>query len=128
VVGRDPECDVRIDSPRVSRLHCCLIEVGGAVQVRDLGSTNGVRINGRRMESGWLRPGDEFSVAHLPYLAADEHEARTVRADDPAGLSPGGSPRSTGSWRPPRRPGAIPVGLSPDCRMIGVNYFPGREK
>ncbi len=63
VVGRRPECDVRLGSMRVSGIHCCLIEVDGAVLVRDLGSTNGVRINGRRAESGRLRPGDELSIA-----------------------------------------------------------------
>jgi pSer/pThr/pTyr-binding forkhead associated (FHA) protein len=52
VVGRRPGCDARLVSTRVSRMHCCLIEVDGAALVRDLGSTNGVRINGRREESG----------------------------------------------------------------------------
>jgi FHA domain len=67
VVGRHPGCDAQLVSMRVSRMHCCLIEVDGAVVVRDLGSTNGVRINGRRAESGRLRPGDELSIAELRY-------------------------------------------------------------
>src|SRR6516162_2336372 len=58
VVGRHPHCDSRLVSPRVSRWHCCLTEVDGAVWVRDLGSTNGIWINGRRVMSGRLRPGD----------------------------------------------------------------------
>src|SRR5262245_55137714 len=67
VVGRHPKCDVRLDSIRVSRQHCCLNEVDGDVLVRDLGSTNGTRINGRRIEAGRLRPGDELSIAHIRY-------------------------------------------------------------
>jgi pSer/pThr/pTyr-binding forkhead associated (FHA) protein len=67
VVGRHPQCDVRIDSIRVSRRHCCMTEVDGEVLVRDLGSTNGIRINGMKLTSGRVRPGDELSIAHVRY-------------------------------------------------------------
>ena len=65
VVGRHPACDTRLDSLRVSRHHCCMTPEGGEVVVRDLGSTNGIRINGQRVEIGRLRPGDELSIAHI---------------------------------------------------------------
>jgi len=39
----------------------------GEVILRDLGSTNGIRINGQRVEFGRLRPGDELSIAHIRY-------------------------------------------------------------
>jgi pSer/pThr/pTyr-binding forkhead associated (FHA) protein len=65
MVGRHPQCDARLDSLRVSRRHCILTEDGGEVVVRDLGSTNGIRINGPRVERGRLRPGDEISIAHF---------------------------------------------------------------
>ena len=67
MVGRHPHCDARLDSLRVSRRHCILTEDGGEVVVRDLGSTNGIRINGQRVEDGRLRPGDEISIAHMRY-------------------------------------------------------------
>ena len=67
VVGRHPSCDTRLDSLRGSRHHCCMTPEGGAVVVRDLGSTNGIRINGQRVEIGRLRPGDELSIAHIRY-------------------------------------------------------------
>jgi pSer/pThr/pTyr-binding forkhead associated (FHA) protein len=67
MVGRNPQCDVRLDSLWVSRRHCILTEDGGEVVVRDLGSTNGIRINGQRVERGRLRPGDEISIAHIRY-------------------------------------------------------------
>ena len=67
VVGRHPACDTRLDSLRVSRHHCCMTQEGGEVVVRDLGSTNGIRINGQRVEIGRLRPGDELSIAHIRY-------------------------------------------------------------
>jgi pSer/pThr/pTyr-binding forkhead associated (FHA) protein len=67
VIGRDPGCDVRLDSPRVSRYHCCVTGAGGEVVVRDLGSTNGLRINGRRVSAGRLRPGDTLAVAQVEF-------------------------------------------------------------
>src|SRR5881227_3467152 len=67
VVGRDPNCDTRLKSLRVSRHHCCMTRENDRVLVRDLGSTNGIRINGMRVETGSLRPGDELSIAHVRY-------------------------------------------------------------
>ena len=67
VVGRHRWCDVRIASPRVSRRHCCLALDRDGVLVRDLGSTNGTRINGQRVAEGVLRPGDELSIAHFRF-------------------------------------------------------------
>ena len=63
VVGRHPACDARLDSLRVSRHHCCMMHENGEVVIRDLGSTNGIRINGQRVEMGRLRAGDELSIA-----------------------------------------------------------------
>lgn len=67
VVGRHPQCDARLDSIRISRRHCCMTQDHGDLIVRDLGSTNGIRINGQRVEMGRLRPGDELSIAHIRY-------------------------------------------------------------
>ena len=67
VVGRHRRCDVRVASPRVSRRHCCLALDRDGVLVRDLRSTNGTLINGRRIDRGVLRPGDELSIADRRY-------------------------------------------------------------
>lgn len=71
VVGRHPACDARLDSLRVSRHHCCMTHDNGELLIRDLGSTNGIRINGQRVEIGRLRPGDELSIAHIRYRLDD---------------------------------------------------------
>jgi pSer/pThr/pTyr-binding forkhead associated (FHA) protein len=67
VVGRHPACDTRLDSPRVSRHHCCLTLEDGELWVKDLGSTNGIRINGMRVEVGRLKDGDELAIANLRF-------------------------------------------------------------
>lgn len=91
VVGRHPACDARLDSLRVSRRHCCLAWENGQVVVRDLGSTNGIRINGMRVETGRLLEGDELSIAHLRYRLADGGDH--FPGDRPVGEPPtGGRP------------------------------------
>ena len=67
VVGRHPRCDARLDSDRVSRRHCVVTKDAHGVVVRDLGSTNGTWINGWRVACGWLKPGDEVSIAYTRY-------------------------------------------------------------
>lgn len=63
LIGRSRECDVRIDDPNVSRRHAELRrDPGGGWLVADLGSTNGVKLNGRRVESAPLAPGDEITL------------------------------------------------------------------
>jgi pSer/pThr/pTyr-binding forkhead associated (FHA) protein len=52
------------------------------VVVRDLGSTNGIRINGERVETGSLRPGDELSIAHIRYRLEGEEDSD--QPSDPA--------------------------------------------
>lgn len=73
LIGRHPECDVRIDRPQVSRRHCCLALSYDRLVIRDLGSRNGLRVNGRVVNEARLVPGDEIAIAHVLYRL--EHEA-----------------------------------------------------
>jgi predicted component of type VI protein secretion system len=67
LLGRHPECDIQIDSRKVSRRHCCIAQVKDYLLVRDLGSTNGIRINGVRVSEGRLMPGDELTIGNHRY-------------------------------------------------------------
>lgn len=68
VIGRGNDADLRIDDPGVSRRHLEIRVVqtaGGArVSVRDLGSTNGVRVNGKRVENATLADGAEIHIGN----------------------------------------------------------------
>ena len=90
VVGRHPRCDAQLVSPRVSRWHCCLTELDGEVWVRDLGSTNGIWINGRRVMLGRLRPGDVLAIAHIRYRLEEAQDDATRALDSLGGLDSGG--------------------------------------
>jgi hypothetical protein len=67
VIGRGKETDLRLDFKSVSRQHCHL-ELGatGGIEVVDLGSQNGTRLNGKRIDRGMVRIGDELLVATVP--------------------------------------------------------------
>jgi hypothetical protein len=60
LIGRSRDCDITIDDPNVSRRHAELRNEEGRWVVADLGSTNGVKVNGRRVERAALEPGDEL--------------------------------------------------------------------
>ena len=63
LLGRSRECDVVIDDENVSRRHAEVRPSGGAWIVRDLGSTNGVKVNGQRITGAQsLRPGDRIEI------------------------------------------------------------------
>jgi pSer/pThr/pTyr-binding forkhead associated (FHA) protein len=67
VFGRHEDCDIQLPSKKVSRRHCILAQVNDYLVVRDLGSTNGVRINGQRVVEGKLHPGDELTIGNFKY-------------------------------------------------------------
>jgi len=67
LVGRDPTCDVRIDRPRVSRLHAALRHRDSTVVVTDLGSAGGTFVNGMAVIApSELRHGDVVAFADVP--------------------------------------------------------------
>jgi len=62
VIGRSRDSDLTLDDPNVSRRHAELRKENGAWVVADLASTNGVKVNGRRVAQHRLNPGDEITV------------------------------------------------------------------
>jgi predicted component of type VI protein secretion system len=66
-LGRRESCDVCLRFPNVSGQHCELQFNDGVWHVRDLGSTNGTKVNGQRVQSRALRPGDEITIAKRRY-------------------------------------------------------------
>lgn len=68
-LGRSRECDCVLDDPNISRRHAELRQASnGDWAIRDLGSTNGVKINGRRVDSARLAPGDEVTLGTTSFV------------------------------------------------------------
>jgi hypothetical protein len=62
-LGRSREADIQVDDPNVSRKHAEVRPSGASWTVRDLGSTNGVKVNGRRIQGPQsLKPGDTITI------------------------------------------------------------------
>lgn len=70
LLGRHPECDIQLNSRKISRRHCVIAQVTSYLVVRDLGSTNGIRVNGVRVLEGKLKAGDELTVGNFRYQIA----------------------------------------------------------
>lgn len=67
LVGRKEDCDLRLDHKSVSKLHCVIVKTDGLLLLRDLGSTNGTRVNGQRVRRAALLPNDQLTIAGYVY-------------------------------------------------------------
>ena len=64
-IGRATGAEFILDAPMVSRLHCQLSATNEAILVKDLDSTNGTFVNGKRITSTTLRAGDVLKVGRV---------------------------------------------------------------
>ncbi|HEV3256575.1 MAG TPA: FHA domain-containing protein [Gemmataceae bacterium] len=122
LVGRKEDCDLRLDHKSVSKMHCIIVKTDGLLLVRDLGSTNGTRVNGQRVRRAALLPNDQLTIARFKYrvhlgqaeapIAPSDHtqqlEAGEVvkllqKANPPAAVA-----HSPGSSSPPLQPNPLP--------------------
>jgi FHA domain/Domain of unknown function (DUF1707) len=72
-IGRDPGNGLRLSHETVSRVHAELSRQGGLWVLRDLGSTNGTTVNGRRViGAAVVRGGDQVSFGHMSFRLAAE--------------------------------------------------------
>jgi len=70
LVGRSADCDVVITaSQKISRRHCCLVQVDNSYYLRDLGSMNGVWLNGERVKrEARMAAGDRIAIGEAEFL------------------------------------------------------------
>jgi pSer/pThr/pTyr-binding forkhead associated (FHA) protein len=69
-IGRAVGADFIVDAPLVSRVHCRLTALpGGELEVCDLASTNGTYVNGSRVDSARVAPGDRIQVGRVELVA-----------------------------------------------------------
>ena len=67
-VGRDSECEFRIDHPTVSSLHCEMVLSNDGVYIRDCDSTNGTFVNGESVMEKWLDAGQQVRLGDVELL------------------------------------------------------------
>jgi adenylate cyclase len=118
VLGRRESCDVCLRFPNISGQHCEMTFKDGVWFVRDLGSTNGTKVNGDRIQgTKGLRPGDRVTIGKREYkiqykmapgasaMALDEEDITSQSLLEKAGLmktprqpTPRPAPRKIGDW------------------------------
>ena len=91
LIGRKEGCDLRLDHKSVSKVHCVLVKTDGLLFLRDLGSTNGTKVNGKRVRRAPLMPNDILYVAGFnfrvvvgngPVRTAPHDATQHLNADD----------------------------------------------
>ena len=89
LLGRGPECDIRLDDPLVSSRHALINRAGDSYTLEDLKSRNGTALNGERVfGSTTLRPGDRVELGGHPLLFLDSSAAPFSVTDPPSGAEP----------------------------------------
>jgi hypothetical protein len=75
LLGRSRECDIQVEDPNVSRRHAELRQEGASYWIVDLESTNGIEVNGQRVQRGKLDSGDTFTVGSTEITFTAERES-----------------------------------------------------
>jgi hypothetical protein len=74
VIGRSRDCDVQLADANVSRRHAELRQEGASYWIVDLGSTNGIEVNGKRVKRAKLRSGDTITLGSTEVTFSRESE------------------------------------------------------
>lgn len=68
VIGRQQDCEISIPSEEISRRHASVKPTPDGLMVEDMGSSNGTYINGKRVQSGLLQPGEELRLDAIRFM------------------------------------------------------------
>jgi len=79
-LGRSSDCDVVLREPSVSRRHARLLWHDGGLHVEDLGSSNGIEVNGARVARAPLADGDELMVGDVRFRVGGPGESTLHRS------------------------------------------------
>ena len=78
IVGRRPDCDIRIPLLYVSRKHCRFIRKEDQTVVQDLGSANGTFLNSERIMEAVVSPGDKVGVGSVTFTIQIDGEPSEI--------------------------------------------------
>ncbi len=79
-LGRSGDADVCLSDRWVSRRHCRIETIDGALVVRDLDSSHGTFVNGNQISEAVLVPGDELGLGLSSFIAEFEPEEAAMSA------------------------------------------------
>lgn len=79
-IGRGPEVDLAFPDPAMSKEHAAIEWAEGGLRLRDLGSMNGVQVNGAAVQVVELKHGDRFQLGEHVFQLVVEQRRREPRA------------------------------------------------
>jgi adenylate cyclase len=89
VVGRAVTSDLSLYDPTISRRHAELTALADGVRVRDLGSSNGTFVNGKRIDAAILKPEDAVTFGKVECRLVEEAPPAPAPIDPPAQVAGG---------------------------------------
>src|SRR5438270_2879092 len=101
VVGRALTSDLPLLDPTISRRHAELAADEGGVEIRDLGSSNGTRVNGARVERARIVPGDTVTFGRVAFELRPSSRNGSFERSTPGGVASSGG---EGTGDPDRGP------------------------
>lgn len=88
-LGRGSENDIAIDSGSVSVYHAEMHRIKGGYELRDLGSTNGIKFDGIRQDVIPLKSGSTVKIGDVAFdFSLTDEEQEALAREQPAGLPP----------------------------------------
>ncbi|MBS1784054.1 MAG: FHA domain-containing protein [Acidobacteria bacterium] len=112
-IGRELDNALRIPDPSISRHHCVIRQVGTGYEIQDLQSSNGVLVNGNRVQSSPLKHGDRVTLGQIQITfqdpqAAGADEGATVAIQAIGSENPAGTVRMSADQM-----AAVKAGIEP---------------
>lgn len=125
MVGRSRDADVTVSHASVSRHHCLIYELEGALVVRDNGSLNGTVVDGQKIQESLLRPGQSLTIGPLTFRAEYDHEGSFPAVG-------GAPPEANGQAFPDGLPeideAAVPSAADEEVPMDGAEQMPAEAE
>jgi len=78
-IGRGDTCDCRVDDDTMSKEHAVIEFSNGCLRLRDLGSMNGLRLNGADVKAGELEAGDRFQLGDHEFQFVLQQREKTPK-------------------------------------------------
>lgn len=116
ILGRSKDCHILLHDAKVSKRHLRLFREGGRWYLEDLGSRNGVHLNGTKVLRGALSSGDEIQVGDAVFCFEEDEPAEATAASSAATGTPPAATRAE-TEAPPKR-------KRPHLRALSVSAPP----
>ncbi len=87
-LGRRQDCHLRIPTRDVSRIHCDIMRRDGKIFVKDLGSSNGTYVNGKRIAEVELKPGDKLRVGPVLFYVQIDGKPPAIKPEPESKAAP----------------------------------------